>query len=112
MINKALNVAPQIRYQSAEEMRHALEHQILQVDWTESVAPTKSVSRGTDASSVHYDVVKTQQNNHKWKVETRRGSSATALRRIGNLCFPEMRKKQDADKKARRILQDFVTGKA
>ena len=111
MINKALNVASQIRYQSAEEMRHALEHQILKVDWTESVSPTMSIWHGTDASSVHYDVVKTQQNNHKWMVETRRGSSATALRRIGNLCFTEMRK-QDADKKARRILQDFVTGTA
>lgn len=111
MINRALNVDPKMRYQSADEMRHALEHQTLAVDWTEAISPTRYLWRGTDTSATIYEVLKSQQNNHRWMVEIRRGSSDAALRRIGKLCFADMRK-QDADKKARRILQDFVTGKA
>lgn len=111
MINKALNIDPAKRYHSADEMRHALEHQVLHVDWTESLSPSRSVWHGVDASSKHYEIVKVQQANHKWTVETRRGSSRSSLRLIGKLSFPNMRK-QDADKKARRILQDFVTRKA
>lgn len=110
MINRALNVDPKRRYQSAEEMRHALERQSLNVDWTESISPNRSVWLGTDASSKHYEVIKAQQNNRKWLVETRRGLFHTKLRRIGKLCFDDMRK-QDADKRARRILQDLVMGK-
>lgn len=111
MINKALNVDPAKRYQSAEEMRHALEHQPLHVDWTESVSPTRSVWSGVDVSSAHCEVIKVQKGDRRWTVETRRGPSTTPLRRLGKMCFSDMRK-QDADKKARRILQDLVTRKA
>jgi len=109
MINKAMNVDPAQRYQSTDDMRHALEHQILLVDWSESIAPTRCEWTGVDANGVHYEVVKAQQSNRRWTVETRRGQPPQTLRRIEKMCFADMRK-QDADKKARRVLQDFVNG--
>jgi serine/threonine protein kinase len=109
LINKAMNVDPTTRYQSADDMRHALEHQTLLVDWTESIAPNRSVWRGIDNKDRHCEVVKAQQANRRWDVQTRRGSSAQNIRRLGKLCFTNLRK-QDADKRARRILQQFVSG--
>lgn len=111
MINKAMNVDPSKRYQSAEEMRHALEQQSTHVDWTESTSPTRTVWSGVDVRSRHYEVTKAVQNNRKWAVSTSRGGAPTKLRKIGALCFSNL-KKQDADRTARRILHNFVSGKA
>lgn len=110
MINKAMSVDPASRYQTADEMRHALEHQPLYVDWTESKTPGRLIWTGRSQHSIYYEVVKFQQLDRRWAIETRKGSSATGLRRIGKLCFADMRK-QDADKRARRILQDITTGR-
>ena len=98
MINKAISVDPATRYQSAEEMRHALEHQHLCVDWEESQAPGRYVWIGKANNSVHYEVVKYKQRDKKWAVETRKGSDPNGLRRVGDLCDSDMRK-QDADKR-------------
>lgn len=111
LINKAMNVDPPLRYQSADEMRHALEHQPLLVDWSEAIAPTKSTWTGSDAAGLQYEVIKEQQPNRRWAVQTRRGQTTQSLRRIGKHCASDLRK-QDADKRARRILQDYVTGRA
>jgi len=110
VINKAISVDPSTRYQTANEMRHALEHQALLVDWSDSVVQGRTTWSGIDANSMHYEVVKYQQPNRRWAIETRKGNTSANLRRIGKYCFFEMRK-QDADKKARSVLQDFVTGK-
>jgi hypothetical protein len=91
-------------------MRHALEAQNLQVDWEVSESPTCSIWTGVENQKTHYEVVKSEQNNQKWMVETRRGATRKNLRRIGKLCFSDLRK-QDADKRARRILQNLVLGK-
>jgi len=111
MINKAMNVDPLVRYQTADEMRHALEHQVLLVDWSDSMVHGRTTWSGTDRASMHYQVLKYQQGNRRWAVDTRKGRTLGSLRRVGRYCFSNMRK-QDAEKKARRLLQDFVTGKA
>lgn len=110
MVNKAMNVDPALRYQSADEMRHALESQPVEVDWSESIAPTRSVWVGLDKGGLHYEVVKARQRDLRWQVTTRRGRSREKLRRVGGKCFTDLRK-QDADKRARRILQDYVAGR-
>jgi serine/threonine protein kinase len=46
LINKAMTVDPALRYQSADEMWHALEHQPLLVNWSEAIAPTISTWTG------------------------------------------------------------------
>jgi len=111
LINRAMNVDPALRYQSADEMRRALEHQPLLVDWSESVAPTRTAWTGNDIKGIHFEVLKVQQSNRRWSILTRRGSSAQNLRRMGKLCASDLRK-QDADKRARRILQGFANGTA
>lgn len=109
MINKAINVNPSAWYQSADEMRHALEHQPLCVDWEESQAPARYTWTGQGSNSLHYEIVKYQQPDGRWAVDTRRGNSSAGLRRLGRLCAADLRK-QDADKRARRILHDFTKG--
>lgn len=111
LINKALSVDPQNRYQSADEMRHALEQQTLSVDWAESSSQIGTVWTGSDTRGNHYELSKVKQSDSKWMIVTRKGKSPTTLRRIGKYCHYNMRK-QDAGKRARRILQDFVLGRA
>jgi serine/threonine protein kinase len=107
MINRALKIDPRMRYQSADEMRHALEHQALYVDWTESAGPTRCIWTGHDLASRHYSVLKTELASGRWIVETSKGQSPAGLRRVGAMCFDNLRK-QDADKRARRILQHLA----
>ncbi|MFO7901487.1 MAG: serine/threonine-protein kinase [Pirellulaceae bacterium] len=111
MINRAISVEPASRYQSAEEMRHALEHQHLCVDWEESRSPGRQVWTGRANNSLYYEVVKHKQRDGRWTVDTRKGSDPNSRRRIGSLCEVDMRK-EDADKRARRILQDLTVGRA
>lgn len=111
MINKAMNLDPALRYQSADEMRHAIESQTLLVDWSEARSPTRCVWTGVAGSGFCYEVVKVQQDNRRWSVDTRRGRTPQSLRCIGKMCFSDMRK-HDADKRTRRILQAFVNGSA
>jgi len=111
VINQALSVDPDDRYQSADEMRRALECQDLEVGWSESVAPNCNIWLGTDIKGRCIEVIKRRQVDHRWAVETRSGPAPDKLRRLGKLCFSDMRK-QDADKRARRVLQDFVLGRA
>ena len=111
LINKSLSVDPDNRYKTAEDMRHALEQQALLIDWeAKSTSQPGAIWTGTDMKGLIYKLSKLQQNNGKWIVEVRRGSSLTSLRRIGKYCHYDIRK-QDADKRARRILQDFVLGR-
>lgn len=111
LINTAMNVDPSSRYQTAEEMRHALEQQPLCVDWEEAQSSGRFTWTGRGQNNLHYEVVKSQQPDRRWEVTSRRGATIQGLRRIGPLCFADLRK-QDADKRARRILQDFTKGRA
>lgn len=108
VINKALNVDPAQRFQSAEEMRHALEQVEIFINWGE-----KMLSNGKRwRSSFHnicYEVRRIEEKNN-WKVEVKKGKFKTKLRRIHRLCHRNLTKK-DAEKITRKILQDYVTGK-
>ena len=58
IINKALNLNPNERYQSAEEMRHALEQQLFLVDWGEKKLRNGQLWVGTDKNGMNYKVKK------------------------------------------------------
>lgn len=108
LINKAMSVDPTNRFQSADEMRHALEHQKLMVDWSEATLPNRQIWTGISQDGINYRVLKLHTNRNGWQIQTQRGKAE--LRRVTALCGDNLRK-EDADKRARRILQDLVTGK-
>lgn len=109
LINMAMHVDPSSRYQSAEQMRHALEQQPLCVDWEETHATDRFMWTGKGQDGSHYEVIKRRQPDQQWSINTRKGSALNVLRRVGNLCSVDM-KKPLADKRARKILQDFAKG--
>jgi serine/threonine protein kinase len=109
VINKALSVNPIDRYQTADKMRHALEQVPLLINWTEN-----KISDGTRWRTAHNNVViqikKTKNGSGKFDIEVKKGMTKESLRRTNRLCSEDIDHKQ-ADKKTKKILQDFVTGK-
>ncbi len=110
LINRAMSVNPADRYCSAEEMRRALERQPICIDWEESQGLERTIWVGRSQSGLFYEVMKLRHRERDWAVETRKGALPTAMRHVGRLSFTNLRR-QDAGKKARRILQDLTIGK-
>lgn len=103
LINRALNVDPDERYQSADEMRHALEQQSLLVAWTE-----KQVGGGTawEGESVHgkkYTLSLCPGADSKWNIAYKTGAGANLRRRSAD-CHAGLTKAK-SHLLARRILQ-------
>lgn len=109
VINKALNVDPSKRYQSAEEMRHALEQVDLCINWTENSIPNGTRWRTSHNGHV-IQLLKTENKDKTWNIELKKGVNKTSLRKKNDLCHTKI-SKIEADKIAKRILQDFVLGK-
>jgi len=113
IINKALNLNPNDRYQRAEDMRHALEQQQFLVDWTEKKLRTGQLWTGIDKKGMNYKVKKLfdPRRKNSWLVETKKGKNIYQLRSVTAFCSNNMNK-QDASRLIRKILQSLVTGKA
>ncbi|MBK7653192.1 MAG: hypothetical protein IPJ20_24115 [Flammeovirgaceae bacterium] len=109
VINKALSVNPRDRFQTADKMRHALEQVPLLINWTEN-----KIADGTRWRTSHNNVViqikRTENGIGKVDIEVKKGTTKESLRRINRLCSEDNDEKQ-ADRKIKKILQDFVTGK-
>jgi serine/threonine protein kinase len=109
VINKAMNIDPSKRYQSATEMRPAIEQLNIQMNWHE-----KKLQNGyrwtCGLNKYCYHVEKIKTNEKSWKIETKKGCSKDKMKRILNLCYQNLSKK-DAAQKSKKILQDFVSGK-
>ena len=108
VINKALNVIPSERYKCAEEMRHAIEQVDLCINWTENILPN-GIRWRTSHNKQVIQLLKTENKDKTWNIELKKGASKSSLRRKSNLCKSKITKKE-ADKIAKRILQDFVLG--
>lgn len=109
LINTALNIDPEKRYESAEHMRHALEKIELNHNWVENRLPNGIRWRSSQGGKL-IQLLKTSRDNGTWDIELSRGKNKLSLRRITAECDKGI-KKSDADKKSKRILQDFVIGK-
>lgn len=109
VINKAMHINPDERYQSAKEMRHKLEQLNLVKNWDE-----KQLQNGfrwvCGTSNMYYKVKKLQVDVKKWEIETKKGKTKTTLKRVMKFCYKNLDKKQ-ADIKVKKILQDYATGK-
>jgi len=102
-------IDPLKRFQTAEEMRHALEQLNICMNWHE-----KTLSDGTRWVSGWdkkcYEVVRIRASNNKWSITTRKGSSRKKLRRTTALCYNDLTKAK-ALQITKRVLQDYVLGK-
>lgn len=109
VINKAMHVDPSKRYQSAQEMRHALERIVVKVNWIEMISPNV-YQWNCKRSNKYYEVTQAKITDNRWSVTIRKGRSEKTLRKITAMCKTCLTKAK-ADQTTRRILQDFVLGK-
>lgn len=109
IVNRALSVNPAERFQTADEMRHAIEQVNIRVEWEESLISNGMLWRGQD-DTFSYEVRFTEGKGKLWSIETRRGKNTDKLRRITILCHKDIAKGK-ANSTVSRILQNFVTGK-
>lgn len=109
VINKALTIDPEKRYQSAEAMRHALEQAPLFINWTEHLLPN-----GTEWKTSHnhtvYNVKRTKNKKGSWDVEVKKGKTLADLRKVNRLCA-EGGTLIQAIQQTKSVLRDIVTGK-
>jgi eukaryotic-like serine/threonine-protein kinase len=85
LINKALNVDPTKRFQSASEMRHALEKVAIYADWEES--ETASGKQWIcEKHSIKYLLQKDQNLDGKWTVTFSKGKSTSKMKKIKASC--------------------------
>jgi serine/threonine protein kinase len=109
VINKAMDMEPTRRFQSASEMRHAIEKLKTEKNWTEKV-----LMDGTEWTCGWnkrcYQVVRRSIPGGRWEVVVRKGPSRKALRRVSALCLSGVGK-TEAAQHSRRVLQDFVLGR-
>ena len=109
VINKAMNPDPRKRFQSADELRQALERTKIRCSWTERLV-------GGRLSWVTYDrekvlTVRLLPNQNEWAVDVRqRRNEADSERRIGCVCgnFPTEDK---ARQRIAQVTQGLVSGK-
>ena len=109
IINKALSVDPSKRFQSAKEMRHAIERVTIQKNWAERILQD-GVEWSCGWNRKCYEVARRCRPDGKWDVVVRKGPAKRALRRISDLCLEGVNRTK-AEQHSRRILQDFVLGK-
>lgn len=109
IINKAMRPSPTERYQSAREMRRALENINLCMNWKERLLPN-GLKWICSWDNICYEVTRERNQDQKWQVTVRKGKSKESLRRISDLCISNTTMK-NAESHTRRVLQDFVIGK-
>jgi eukaryotic-like serine/threonine-protein kinase len=108
LINKSMNVNPSDRYQSAKDMRHALEQILIDKNWTERILPN-GVKWTCAWNGKYYEVFRTQEGN-KWSIIVKKGISKTNLRTDNKLSVRGLNR-LDAEKITKKILQDYVMAK-
>jgi len=109
VINRALNVDPKKRYQSAADLRHAIEQLSTFVNWQEALL-TDGIRWTATAGSKCYEILGTVDAAGIHSVVVRQGASSKSLRCISSLCY-EGTDKAAARAHSARVLQDFVLGR-
>lgn len=110
VVNRAMHPNPALRYQTAEEMRRALEGCLIEANWDVKVlANGKRWSCGRPGRCI--EVVLEQDGDGSWSVTTRHGPSKHKLQRITKKCDSGLKRKK-AESFAGRVLQDYVLGRA
>jgi hypothetical protein len=102
-------VDPQERYQSAEEMRRAIEAVPIAVDWEETSLLKGKKWSGNDGKRT-LEVLRIPTRNGKWELQVKKANIGKTLRRDNSMCKSNLSEKQ-AHRETYRVLQKFVNGK-
>jgi len=106
LINKALNIDPTKRFQSASEMRHSLERIAIHADWKES--KTASGKQWTCEKCVtKYLLQKEKDPSGTWTVTFRKGKAISKMRRVNAFCASGL-SSSEASVMAQNVLQEVV----
>ena len=108
IINRAMHVDPDARFQSARSMRRSLEQVVVDMNWNEQ-RTSKAVEWTCGWGEMCYEVTRSRSAGSRWQVEVRKGRSRKTMRRVVGLCSYDL-PKVSAEQVTRRILQDFVLG--
>lgn len=109
VINKAMAVDPQDRYQSAEEMRRAIEAVPIAMDWEETSLLQGKKWSGSDGKRT-LEVSRIPTKNGQWKLQVKKANIGKTLRRDNSMCKSNLSEKQ-VQRETYRVLQKFVNGK-
>ncbi len=109
IINRAIHLNPVKRFNSAEQMRHALEQVPIEKNWRERVLP-EGYEWTCGWNNKCYELRRVHDRDKSWSVTVKRGRSTKALRRMTEFCESGLTRVK-ADQISRRLLQDFVLGK-
>lgn len=110
LINRALSVDPNERYQSADNMRHAIEQQSLLVAWSEKKIYGGTMWEGSSVNGKEHVVSLTQGTDSKWSIEYKTGAGGK-LRRRSVDCNTGLTKAK-SHQIARRLLQRLTKTQA
>lgn len=109
LINRAMDVDPSRRFESAEQMRHALEQLVIKMNWCEqTLSNGMRWAAGWDKKC--YEIVRTRDTKGKWTIKMKKGSSKHNLRKVTRSCHSGLAKTK-AVQITKRILQDHVLGR-
>lgn len=103
LINRAININPDHRYQSADDMRHALEQQSLLVTWNEKQISGGICWEGQSLRGRGYLLSLKQTPRSGWSIEFKTGMNGKLRRKTAD-CHSKMTKAK-SHLMARRILQ-------
>ena len=107
VINRAISVNPNERFESAEVMRHALEKVPTAMDWNERKLNNGFLWTGS-TNRIQASVRRSKDVDGSWSVVVKKGK--LSLRRDNSLSkFATT--KSSAESHTRKVLQGFVTGK-
>lgn len=110
VINKAMNADSTMRFQSAAEMRRAIEKLKAFVNWQERQLSCGGAEWTAVVNGRCYRVAREKVGSNVWRIEVQKGRSKDQLRRVGELCSI-VATSADARRLVQRILQDYVVGK-
>lgn len=110
VINKAMNPDPEMRYQSAEEFRSALERIPICLNWEER-RHSNGIIWKTGLKDICYEVKLEMSVKDVYLVQLRKGPNKGSMRVVHKASVDDLTR-TNAEKIARKLLQDAVEGKS
>jgi serine/threonine protein kinase len=115
IINRAMSINPDDRYQSAEEFRRALERVNIKCNWTEELIKNGKIWRCTygrrDKEPFCIEVQYIRISKNKYSVIILKGKSKSTLMKMKRYCKENISEKS-ALLFARKVLLKYIEGKA